>query len=189
MLAPFLCSLSGIIYISIDLYLEYVKKNCFTTANNLKELCFFHLNSNRASTLYSKQETESLSKEIIINIDAYINIIKEASSISTQLNIQNINDKCKKNMIKLFKIADDLNYITLQTSAHNIEIIVIYLVIQRTKLINIYDFLSPIVRAKNKTKIKKIFQIIFLICLTEMNIYSIIISFTISFLLLRILFL
>ena len=129
MLAPFLCSLSGIIYISIDLYLEYVKKNCFTTANNLKELCFFHLNSNRASTLYSKQETESLSKEIIINIDAYINIIKEASSISTQLNIQNINDKCKKNMIKLFKIADDLNYITLQTSAHNIEIIVIYLVI------------------------------------------------------------
>jgi hypothetical protein len=180
MLAPLLCATIGVSYICLELYIEYIKRNCFTTVNNLKDLCFFHLNSNRASILYSKSETDFLSKEIIESVGDYIEILNYSHCNGAVVN----NEKCKKNMIRLIKIADDLNYITIQTSAHNIEIIVIYLIIQRTKLFNIIES-----KNRNQKKIKKIFRIIFLLCLIEMNLYNIFISFIVSFLMLKFLFL
>lgn len=174
MLAPLLAFIICTIHTIICIYVQFIRNNCNIMVDNFIHICQFHLNTDRAANLYNSLEMESLNKEIIKYGKEYRDSIMECNDCGINKDIDN--------MKKLFKIADDLNYITIQTSAHNVEFVVVFLIIQRTKLRNITKYFNK----KNSESLKKINQILFIVCLTEENIYTIILSFLTTLLILKI---
>ncbi len=174
MLAPLLAFIVYIVYTVGALYIQFIRNNCYDMIENFKKICQLHIHSDRANHLFTPLEIESLSKEIIKSGNQYKNSIVGNQAWSEEDDTEN--------MKKLFKIADDLNYITIQTSAHNLEFIVVYLIIQRTKLRNINKYFDN----KSLDKAKKINQILFIICLSEATIYQAIVSFLTTILILKV---
>lgn len=174
MLAPLLAFIVCTIHTIMSIYVQFIRNNCITMLNNFVHICQFHLTTDRANKLYNSLEMESLNKEIIKSSGEYKDSIMECNDWR--------DDKDVDNMKRLFKIADELNYITIQTSAHNVEFVVVFLIIQRTKLRNITKYFNK----KNSENLKKINQILFVVCLTEKNIYATTLSFLTTLLILKI---
>jgi len=97
-------------------YIEYQVNITIQFANLFRHLAHMHINSNRAISIFSIEERIYNLERINKVINKYISYIKNINHDFKHINIS----LC----VELFLACDEMNYITVQTSAHELEYIV-----------------------------------------------------------------
>lgn len=127
------------IKIILDIYIKYQITVLLDLALLFKHICIAHLDSTRAARIFSNDERNHILYEIT----------KSVNKFRKSLIINSISDLSLENYIddstELFKVCDNMNYITIQTTAHELEYVAWILISRRVSLFNQIKILKKIV--------------------------------------------
>ena len=114
----------------LDLYIKYQITVLLDLALLFKYICIAHLDSARAARIFSNDERNQILYEITDSTNKFRRslIIKSISDLS----LENYIDEATE----LFKVCDNMNYITIQTTAHELEYVAWILISRRVSLFN-----------------------------------------------------
>lgn len=114
----------------LDLYIKYQITVLLDLALLFKYICIAHLDSTRAARIFSNDERNQILYEITNSTNKFRRslIIKSISDLS----LENYIDEATE----LFKVCDNMNYITIQTTAHELEYVAWILISRRVSLFN-----------------------------------------------------
>lgn len=126
----FIVVFTSFIKIILDIYIKYQITVLLDLAILFKHICIAHLDSTRAAHIFSNDERNHILHEIT----------KSTNKFRKSLIINSITDLSLENYIdditELFKVCDNMNYITIQTTAHELEYIAWILISRRVSLFN-----------------------------------------------------
>lgn len=126
----FIVTFTSFIKIILDIYIKYQITVLLDLAILFKHICISHLDSTRAAHIFSNDERNYILHEIT----------KSTNKFRKSLIINSITDLSLENYIdditELFKVCDNMNYITIQTTAHELEYIAWILISRRVSLFN-----------------------------------------------------
>ncbi len=128
-----------------NVYIKYKLSILYDTCTIFKFICIYHVESARASRIFSIDERNSMLYSINKNINLY-KLGVDASKLSKyKLSVEDNIDE----FISLLKMCDDLNYITVQTTAHELEYMAWFLIVEKIKIykmistLNAFRILGP----------------------------------------------
>jgi hypothetical protein len=118
------------IKIILDMYIKYQITVLLDLALLFKHICINHLESTRAARIFSNDERNHILHEITSSTNKFRRSLI-INSI-TDLSLENYIDDATE----LFKVCDNMNYITIQTTAHELEYVAWILISRRVSLFN-----------------------------------------------------
>lgn len=118
------------IKIILDMYIKYQITVLLDLALLFKHICITHLDSARAMRIFSNDERN----HILYEINSSTNKFRRSLIINSinDLDMENYIDDAKE----LFTVCDNMNYITIQTTAHELEYVAWILISRRVTLFN-----------------------------------------------------
>ena len=118
------------------MYIKYKLSYLSETAKIFKYVCIYHIKSAQQRDIISLDEE----CEMIYNINKIYNKYEKKLDFNSiicmskeKLKVENLIDE----YVEIMKFCDSINYITIQTTAHELEYIGWFLIIEKIKLYNI----------------------------------------------------
>lgn len=121
----------------VEIYVKYKLAVLHDIAIVFKFICVSHVESARASSIFSIDERNSMLYSINKNVNYYKTSVNPRNIAGYNLSIENSIDS----FVSMLKLCDDLNYVTVQTTAHELEYMAWFLIVEKIKLYRILSTL------------------------------------------------
>lgn len=129
--------LAKVVSAVIDKYVKYKLAVLHDIAVVFKYVCISHVESARAAAIFSVDERNNMLYSINKNVNSYTHSVDSKKIKLCNLSVENSIDS----YVSMLKLCDDLNYITIQTTAHELEYMAWFLIVEKIKLYRIMSTL------------------------------------------------
>lgn len=133
----FLIAVLKLVGTVVDRYIKYKLAVLHDIAVVFKHVCISHVESSRAAAIFSVDERNNMLYSINKNVNYYTNSVDPKKIKLCNLSVENSIDS----YVSILKLCDDLNYITIQTTAHELEYMAWFLIVEKIKLYKIMSTL------------------------------------------------
>lgn len=138
----FIISIFSLIKICKFLIIAYIKYKISLLRDIcivFKHVCINHIESARSTNMFSIDERNNMLYNINKITNRYNVVLKKLNSIPNDLfRIENEIE----NSVSLITFCDEINYITIQTSAHELEYIAWFLILEKIKIYKLISIVS-----------------------------------------------
>lgn len=121
----------------VEIYVKYKLAVLHDIAIVFKFICVSHVESARSASIFSIDERNSMLYSINKNVNYYKTSVNPKNITKYNLSIENSIDS----FVSMLKLCDDLNYVTVQTTAHELEYMAWFLIVEKIKLYRILSTL------------------------------------------------